>query len=256
MTPPLPTMPTEELLQTTETATAPVLETPPVAATTDEDVANIKKALEKERERSRSYEKQMKAAERRFEAVKDIDPDSYQSAIAKAQQLEALQAESGERERLRLQEQEAKFTQQLQQAIQAKEAALADLGKERHRYALEKFFIAADGRTTAGDDGVSAFDMFWDRLGSKFKIDEETGQMGVVDEAGVWVLNTESGQRLAVTDFIEQQKDHPLYSFLFNAKYGSGSGMGQSIDVRGVKSADFGGMSTNEKFAAAFGQAR
>jgi len=253
--PPISTMPTEELLQT-ETASAPVLETPPVAAATDEDIANIKKALEKERERARSLEKQVKSAERRFEAVKDIDPDSYQSAIAKAQQLEAQQAESSERERLRMQEQEAKYTQQLQQAIADKEAALRDLGKERHRYALEKHFIAADGRTLVGDDGVSAFDMFWDRLGSRFKIDEETGQMGVIDENGVWVLNNESGQRLAVTDFIEQQKEHPLYGYLFNAKYGSGSGMGQSIDVRGVKGSDFGGMSTNEKFAAAFGQAR
>ena len=59
-----------------------------------------------------------------------------------------------------------------------------------------------------------------------------------------------------MTDFIEQQKNHPLYGHFFKAKYGSGSGMGQSIDVRGAKGADFGGMSTNEKFAAAFGQAR
>lgn len=253
--PPLPTMPTEELLQT-ETAPTPVLETPPAPAATNEDLANVKKALEKEREDRRRLEKQLKTSERRFEAVKDIDPDSYHSAISKSQELEAQQAESSERERLRMQEQEAKYTQQLQQAIAEKEAALKDLGKERHRYALEKFFVASDGLTTMGDDGVSAFDLFWNQLGSRFKIDEETGQMGVIDESGVWVLNNESGQRLAVTDYIEQQKGHPLYGHFFKAKYGSGSGMGQSIDVRGVKGADFGGMSTNEKFAAAFGQTR
>lgn len=248
-------MPTEELLQT-ETAPAPALESLPIAPATDEDLSNVKKALDREREERRKLEKQLKTSERRFEAVKDIDPDSYQSAITKAQQLEQAQSEASEREQMRLREQESKYTQQLQEALTEKAAALSELGQARHRYALEKFFISADGRTEAGDDGVSAFDMFWDRLGGKFKIDADSGQMGVIDGNGDWVLDNETGRRLAVSEFIEQQKEHPLYSFLFKAKYGSGSGMGQGADVRGVKGSDFGTMSTNEKFAAAFGQAR
>lgn len=222
----------------------------------ENDVLKLKQALDAERKVSKQYERELKAAQRRFENVKDIDPDSYKQAMARAQEAEKAHDELLEREQARLRETETKYTAQLQEALAAKDLALQELQQQRHRYALEKHFIASEGRTEAGDDGVSAFDMFWDRLGNQFKLDPETGGLGVVDSKGDWVLDNETGRRLAVSDFIEKQKEHPLYSFLFKAKYGSGSGMSQGADVRGVKGDDFGKLSTNEKFAAAFGQAR
>lgn len=244
-------MPDEIQQETPATETAPAAD-----ESRENDILKLKQALDAERKVSKQYERDLKAAQRRFENVKDIDPDSYKQAMARAQEAEKAHDELLEREQARLRETETKYTAQLQEALAAKDVALQELQQQRHRYALEKHFIAAEGRTEAGDDGVSAFDMFWDRLGGRFKLDAESGAMGVVDANGDWVLDNETGRRLAVSDFIDQQKEHPLYSFLFKAKYGSGSGMGQGADVRGVKGDDFGKLSTNEKFAAAFGTTR
>ena len=249
-------MPPEEL-QTTSNTT-PSLEAPPSMPEGDQgevnsDIQKLKTALAAERKNSQQYERDYTQMARRFEAVKDIDPDSYKGAIQKAAELEKATDELAEREQARLREQESKYTAQLQEALSQKESALGELKQAQHRYALEKHFIGAEGRTEAGDDGVSAFDMFWDQLGSRFRIDPESGDMGVVDQKGDWVLDNETGRRLAVSAFIEQQKVHPLYSFLFRSKYGSGSGMGQSADVRVGKGSDFQGLSTNQKFAEAFG---
>lgn len=240
----------------TEDQITPAAEPTPTVTDTSEDLTKLKAALEAERKEKRQHERDLKAAQRRLESVKDIDADSYKTAMQRADAAERAAQELTEREEVRLRETENKYTAQLQEALAAKDGALQELQQQRHRYALEKHFISAEGRTEAGDDGVSAFDMFWDRLGPRFRIDHESGGLGVVDAKGDWVLDNETGRRLAVSDFIEQQKEHPLYSFLFKAKYGSGSGMGQGSDVRGVKGDDFGKMSVNEKFAAAFGQTR
>lgn len=218
-----------------------------------DDLLKLKKALESERRNSAQFERELKSSQRRFETVKDIDPELYKQAMTKAVELEKAHDEALEREQSRLRETESKYTAQLQEALSAKESALGELQQQRHRYALEKHFISAEGRTEAGEDGVSAFDMFWDRMGKRFRIDDADGSMGVIDANGDWVLDSETGKRLSVTDFIEQQKEHPLYSFLFKAKYGSGSGMGHGSDVRGVKGDDFGKLSVNAKFHQAFG---
>lgn len=227
-----------------------------VSSSVSDDIAKLKQALEAERKISKQHERDLKAATRRLDSVKDIDAESYRTAMERAEVAERAAQELTEREEARLRETENKYTAQLQEALAAKDTALMELKQQRHRYALEKHFISADGRTEAGDDGVSAFDMFWDRLGGRFRIDESDGSLGVIDAKGDWMLDSETGRRLAVADFIDQQKEHPLYSFLFKAKYGSGSGLGPGADVRGVRGEDFGKLSTAEKFASAFGSTR
>lgn len=229
-----------------------------IAASPDpsEDIAKLKAALEAERKEKRQHERDLKAAQRRLDSVKDIDADSYKTAMARAEAAERAAQELTEREEARLRETENKYTAQLQEALAQKEQALAELKQQRHRTALEKHFIAADGLTQAAEDGVTAFDIFWDRLGSRFRIDEESGSLGVVDQRGDWVLDNETGKRMAVKDFIDQQKDHQIYAYLFKSTSGAGSGMGHGANVRGVQGGDFGKLSTNEKFAAAFGGSR
>jgi hypothetical protein len=218
------------------------------------DVEKLKRALENERRISAEYEKAKKAAERRYEAVKDLDPETYKKAQERAAEAERLAAEAQAREAEKLRETEQKYSNKLQEALAERERAIRDLETTRQRYALEKVFLANDGLSVVGEDGVSAFDMFWDRLGSRFKIDLTDGTLGVVDAKGDWELDGESGKRLKPADFIAKQRDHQLYSFLFKPKYGSGSGMPPGRDVRTAHGQDLTKLSTQEKFALAYGQ--
>jgi hypothetical protein len=218
------------------------------------DLEKLKRALDNERRISAEHEKAAKAAQRRYEAVKDLDPETYRKAQERAAEAERLAAEAQAREAEKLRETETKYSSKLQEAIQERERAVRALETERQRYALEKVFISADGLTVVGEDGVSAFDMFWDRLGGRFKIDPADGSLGVVDANGDWELDQETGKRLKPGDFIAKQRDHQLYSFLFKPKYGSGSGMGPGRDVRTAHGQDISKLSTQEKFALAYTQ--
>lgn len=217
------------------------------------DVERLRRALEAERRISAENEKARKAAERRYEAVKDLDPETYRKAQERAAEAERIAAEAQAREAEKLRETETKYSGKLQEALQERDRAMRALEMERQRYALEKVFLANDGLTLVGDDGVSAFDMFWDRLGGRFKIDPTDGSLGVVDGNGDWELDPETGKRLKPGDFIAKQRDHQLYAFLFKPKYGSGSGMGPGRDVRTAHGQDLAKLSTQEKFALAYG---
>lgn len=219
------------------------------------DIEKLKRALENERRISAENEKARKAAERRYEAVKDLDPETYRKAQERAAEAERLAAEAQAREAERLREAEQKYASKLQEALAERERAMRGLETAQQRYALEKVFLACDGLTVTGDDGVSAFDMFWDRLGGRFKIDPTDGSLGVVDPNGDWELDQETGKRLKPADFIAKQRDHQLYSFLFKPKYGSGSGMAPGgRDVRTAHGQDLAKLSTQEKFALAYSQ--
>jgi hypothetical protein len=213
----------------------------------DSDKDALKRALEAERNARR-------AAERRYEAVKDLDPETYKKAQERAAEAERLAAEAQAREAEKLRETESKYSSKLQEAIQEREKAVRALDMERQRYALEKVFLACEGLSVVGDDGVSAFDMFWDRLGSRFKIDPTDGSLAVVDANGDWELDQETGKRLKPSDFIAKQRDHQLYAFLFKPKYGSGSGITPGRDVRTAHGQDLAKLSTQEKFALAYSQ--
>ncbi len=220
------------------------------------DVEKLKRALENERKMHDEAVKARKAAERRYETVKDLDPETYKKAQERAAEAERIAAEAQARETEKLRETEQKYSNKLQEALAERERAIRDLETTRQRYALEKVFLANDGLAVVGEDGVSAFDMFWDRLGGRFKIDPTDGTLGVVDSNGDWELDGESGKRLKPADFIAKQRDHQLYSFLFKPKYGSGSGMAPGRDVRTAHGQDLAKLSTQEKFALAYGQGK
>lgn len=220
------------------------------------DLEKLKRALDNERRISAENEKARKAAERRYEAVKDLDPETYKKAQERAAEAERIAAEAQAREAEKLRETEQKYSNKLQEALAERERAIRDLETTRQRYALEKVFLANEGLAVVGEDGVSAFDMFWDRLGGRFKIDPADGTLGVVDANGDWELDGESGKRLKPADFIAKQRDHQLYSFLFKPKFGSGSGMATGRDVRTAHGQDLSKLSTQEKFALAYGQGK
>lgn len=211
------------------------------------DAENLLKALKAERESRKQYEKQVKEQAAQLERFADVNPDewtSMQAEAAKAAQLQAQFSES--RDAIEL-----KYSQQAEASAKEAAAAKADLQEYRKKYALEKVFQEAGGRTDAAD-GVSFFDMMAQQIGGNFR-QEPDGSLTVVDAAGDPVLDKESGKRISAADFIGSYKVHPIYGTFFKGTKGAGAGIGYGgTDANGVVTEDFSGLTAEQMFARAF----
>lgn len=242
----------EENIQTpaTETeATAPVSSQPsePNKVYSESEVENLMKALKAEREARKNYEREVKEKASQLERFAEINPDEYfklQEEAAKAAQLQAQYGEA--RDAIEL-----KYSQQAEAA--AKEAASAKeaLSNFRKRYALEKVFNSAGGRTDSVD-GVSFFDLMADQIGNRFR-QEPDGSLTVVDAQGDPVLDKESGKRISPEDYMASFKIHPVYGTFFKGNKGSGAGLGYGgTDANGMPVEDLSQLSPEEMFLKAF----
>ena len=211
------------------------------------DAENLLKALKAERESRKQYEKQVKEQAAQLERFADVNPDewsSMQAELAKASQLQQQFSES--RDAIEL-----KYSQQAEASAKEAAAARADLQEYRKKYALEKVFHEAGGRTDSAD-GVSFFDMISQQIGGNFR-QEDDGSLTVVDSAGDPVLDKESGKRVTAQDYIAGYKVHPIYGTFFKGTKGAGAGIGYGgTDANGVVTEDFSQMTAEQMFANAF----
>jgi len=213
------------------------------------EAENLLKALKAERESRKQYEKQVKDQAAQLERFADVNPDewtSMQAEIAKAAQLQAQYGEA--REAIEL-----KYSKQAEAAAIEASAAKSALADYQKKYALEKVFHAAGGRTDAAD-GVSFFDMMSQQIGGNFR-QESDGSLTVVDGAGDPVLDKESGKRISAEDFLASYKVHPIYGTFFKGAKGAGAGIGYGgTDTNGMPTEDLSTLSSSELFQRAFGQ--
>lgn len=212
------------------------------------EVENLLKALKAERESRKQYEKQLNEKAAQLEKFAQINPEEYRRL-----QEEAAIAE---RERLAAEERtsllEEKYGAQAAEANKKAEAYQAELREFRKRYALEKVFFAAGGRTDS-DGGVSFFDLLADRLGSHFRL-EPNGSVTVIDGNGDPILAADTGKRITPEDYLSTFKEHPIYGTFFKNARGSGAGIGLGgTDSRGLTAEDISALSTEEMFERAFG---
>ena len=211
------------------------------------DAENLLKALKAERESRKQYEKQVKEQAAQLERFADVNPDewtSMQAEAAKAAQLQAQFAESKEAIEL-------KYSKQAEAAAEEAASAKAALQDYHKKYALEKVFHEAGGRTDAAD-GISFFDMMSQQIGGNFR-QEADGSLTVVDAAGDPVLDKESGKRISAQDYIASYKVHPIYGTFFKGAKGAGAGIGYGgTDANGMPTEDLSGLSREELFKRAF----
>lgn len=212
------------------------------------EVDNLLKALKAERESRKAYEKELREKAAQLEKFAEINPAEYRRL-----QEEAAIAE---RERLAAEERtsllEEKYGAQAAEANKKAEAFQTELREFRKRYALEKVFFAAGGRTDSAD-GVSFFDMLADRLGSNFRL-ELDGSVTVVDSNGGPVLDSDTGKRISPEEYLSRFKSHPIYGTFFRGAKGSGAGLGVgNTDANGMTTQDLNSLSPDELFEAAFG---
>ena len=212
------------------------------------EAENLLKALKAERESRKQYEKQVKEQAVQLERFADVNPDEWTSMQAEAAKAAQLQAQFGEaKEAIEL-----KYSKQAEAAANEAAVAKAALADYQKKYALEKVFYSAGGRTDAAD-GVSFFDMMAQQVGGNFR-QEADGSLTVVDSAGDPVLDKESGKRISAEDFIGSYKIHPIYGTFFKGAKGAGAGIGYGgTDANGMPSEDLSSLSSTELFQRAFG---
>jgi DNA-directed RNA polymerase subunit F len=230
---------------------APVTEAPAAGGGEEmiprSETENLMKALKAERETRKQYEREAKERAAQLERFASINPDEYNKLQEEAAKAAQLQAQFGEaREAIEL-----KYSQQAEAAAKEAAAAKAMLADYQKKYALEKVFLAAGGRTDAAD-GVSFFDMMAAQVGNRFR-QEADGSLTVIDAQGDPVLDKESGRRISAEDFIGSYKVHPVYGTFFKGAKGAGAGIGYGgTDANGMPTEDFGSLSNTEKFLRAF----
>jgi hypothetical protein len=212
------------------------------------EVDNLLKALKAERESRKTYEKELREKTTQLEKFAQINPEEYRRL-----QEEAAIAE---RERIAAEERtsllEEKYGSQAAEANKRAEQYQVELKEFRKRYALEKVFFSAGGRTDA-DGGVSFFDLLADRLGNHFRL-ESNGAITVIDANGDPVLAADTGKRILPEEYLSTFKEHPIYGTFFKNARGSGAGIGfGGTDVRGLTAEDITALSTEEMFERAFG---
>ena len=211
------------------------------------DAENLLKALKAERESRKQYEKQVKDQAAQLERFADVNPDEWVSMQAEAAKAAQLQAQFGEaKEAIEL-----KYSKQAEAAAIEATAAKNALADYQKKYALEKVFHEAGGRTDAAD-GVSFFDMMSTQVGANFR-QEADGSLTVIDPAGDPVLDKESGKRISASDYLASFKHHPIYGTFFKGTKGAGAGIGYGgTDANGMPTEDLSSLSREELFKRAF----
>lgn len=211
------------------------------------EAENLLKALKAEREARKQYERDLKETKSQLDKFAEINPDEYTKLQAEAAEAARVQAQWGEaKEAIEL-----KYSKDAQEAAAKAAAAESALADYKKKYALEKVFYAAGGRTDAAD-GVSFFDMMAQQVGSNFR-QEADGSLTVVDAAGDPVLDKESGKRVSAEDYIASYKVHPIYGTFFKGAKGAGAGIGYGgTDANGMPTEDLSSLSREELFKRAF----
>ena len=239
----------EENLNATET----VAETTTEETSTEEmvpksEISGLYSALQKEREARKIIEKEIKEKDQKLERFKDVNPAEYQKLVEEASAAAAAQAAAQERTQLL----EEKYGAQAAEATKKAELANRELLEFRKRYALEKVFFAAGGRTDSAD-GVSFFDMLANQIGGQFRLNGDN-TVSVVDSNGDKILDSETGKPIAPEDFLTGYKTHPIYGTFFKGSKGSGAGLGYSgTDANGIPVQDLDSMTVNDLFRQAWG---
>jgi hypothetical protein len=214
----------------------------------EEEVQNLLKALKSEREARKVYEKEVKEKSALLEKFADIKPEEYRELQEEVASAAREKAAVEERTALL----EEKYGSQAAEAVKQRDGAMRELLEFRKRYALEKVFFSAGGRTDSAD-GVSFFDMLANQIGGQFRL-ENDGSITVIDSQGDPVLDKDSGKRICPEDYLAQFKVHPIYGTFFKGNKGSGAGIGYGgTDANGMTTEDLHSLSSEELFQKAFG---
>lgn len=227
------------------------------AASGSNDVERVLEALRKERQDRKQAEAdraKLAAQLQELQQGGQVDPRLFEEAQRRAETAERDRREAQERLDQVRRETEGKFSGTVQELTAALNQEKAERQRQAVRFAARDVFLAADGRTDASADGVTAFDYFWSQFGSRFSADDKG--LYVADGDGDPMLDSETGKRLDPVKWLQGLRDDPLHGMHFKGQYGSGGGSRSNRDGRAIPGVDVSKLSTEAKFQAAFGRKR
>lgn len=193
--------------------------TPPAGGTNPEDVTGLKNALDAERKLGKDLQRQLREIQDQF---KDIDPTKYA-------QLQKLQQQTEE-----LNQREAKFRAEVEQEwtskVQAEQRKTSELQTRLNdlimRTEAEKAYQASNGRSGAGEDGLSFFDLFYGSVSRSFQLNDK-GQIEVIDGTGARLYSKKDPTKLmSPAEYFSTLVAHPVFGNFFERQQpGRGGGM-------------------------------
>lgn len=219
---------------------------------TDPDRKKLKEALKKERDARKAEKRELSNLKTQLQALQSkLDPASQQAIQQQINDLNlALQAKDAEADK-RIKAERAKAQQQADTLIKERDTERAARAAEALRVAGEKAYLAAGGKMTASEDGVTAFDYFWDKHAAKFARDEVG--LFVKDADGEPVMDEEEPRkRLSPVKFLEKMRKDPVHGTFFDPQRGAGSGSRSGRDGRQTTVADRTQRSVSQAFRDRF----
>lgn len=177
-----------------------------------EDTSGLKSALDKERAARRDFEK-------KYGALKDIDPEEYARLKKDAEERAAAKAkEEGQWEVLRQQ-----LVDKHQKEIEGKDSALASM-----RVALESHLVdAAATSAIAVAKGIP--DLLLPHVKASVKVVEDGGKyvVQIVDAQGNARIADGKGTPMSITDLVAEMKKSPVFGRAFDGVDTTGGGTTQ-----------------------------
>lgn len=229
---------------------APVIEEPP--ADGGDDLAKLRGALQKERERARAEESARKQLEAQLREVGTVDPKLLDDARQRAREAEQQRQLIEQQTTIRLQEQQRKFEELLEKKTSELQALASAAQRDALRVKTEREFLAAKGLADASSiDGRTPFDYIWQLYGSQFS--EDRSGLFLVDSEGMPRLDEETGKRITPAEFFARLRKDPVHGMHFQPEYGSGSGSRGGRDGRVNSSEDLSKVPTSQLFRQSFG---
>jgi len=219
-----------------------------------DEAAKLRKVIESLREETRRERNRAKAAEAQLREVGDANPKILEEAQRKAEAAEQARQLAEEKANLKIQQMQRQLEEKTAKVLSEAQQRQAAAEREALRVKAERDFLAADGLVEASSvDGRTPFDYVWLLHGDKIA---EDGQGRYIrDENGLPLLDPETNKRITVKDYFSKLRDDPVHGIHFKPRYGSGGGARGGFDGRVSNGQDLHGLSTAEKFHAAFGRA-
>ena len=218
-----------------------------------DDLAKLKRALEKERAASKAAK--ALAAQRDTELAKfaEINPDEYKELVKERENYAKLQAERDAIE-ARLKQEKQTFLTKHQRELAEKEAEISNLHKQfqslEKTTALKEIFLAEQGNPKVADDGSSHFKLFSMLEGDRFAFDDSKNVI-VLNADGTQMMSaTEKDKPMTPAEYIRSLHQHPVLGACFVADVPSGLGANHGSVKTPAKPKSYTEMSSSERIAA------
>jgi predicted RNase H-like nuclease (RuvC/YqgF family) len=202
----------QELDNNSQQAETNLPETQESKTPTLEDIENLQKALNKERQEKTKLEKDVK----RYEThLKEYNPDEFK----RLQELKQKWEERDVLEQQRIAGIKSEFEQEKSALLKENNDLRSQLQKTTATYELEKAFFNAGGLTASGD-GISHFDMILPHALNHVKI--EDGKITVIDPATGTKKFTKEGTPFTLADLMMHFRQSGATAQLFKPANNAG----------------------------------